>query len=205
MTAWLPEQPWVPKPVGLHPGLLARALPVLVLAALGTEAQARPASTGFYTEAGAGAAGFIGSAARDSKIGPTLMLRLGWEPFSWLALGMHLEGSNHEATVPPPPTGEWFQLYRLQADGRLTARLDTFALFAEGGLGAAYISSNVLQKVGILDPGERTTLSFDAGGGIEYQLQNRHYSFGLAGNWWVLPQFAHVQGAEARLYLRYTY
>ncbi len=168
-------------------------------------AGARPASTGFFSEVGAGAAGFIGGAASDSKIGPTLAMRLGWEPFSWFALGLHLEGQNHEATVPPPPTGEWFQLYRAQADGRLTARTGAFAVFVEGGFGAAYISSNVLQKVGILDPGERVSLSIDAGGGFEYQLQNRHYAFGIAGNWWLLPQFDHVQGAEARLYMRYTY
>src|SRR5436309_1373564 len=110
-----------------------------ILAASGT-AQARPASTGFYTEAGAGAVGFLGAAASDADIGPTMTLRLGWEPFSWFALGVHLEGSNHEATVPPPPTGEWFQLYRAQADGRLTARTGALALFVEGGFGAALIS-----------------------------------------------------------------
>jgi hypothetical protein len=168
-------------------------------------AHARPASTGFYTEAGAGAEGFIGSAASDAKIGPALSLRVGWEPFSWLALGVHLDGGNHEATVPPPPTGEWFQLYRAQADGRLTARLDTVAIFVEGGFGAALVSSNILQKAGLLDPGESATISFDAGGGFEYQLQNRHYAFGLAASWWALPQFANAQGVEGRVYIRYTY
>jgi hypothetical protein len=184
---------------------LASLCGAAALAITAAPAAARPASTGFFTEAGAGAEGFIGAAASDSKIGPTMMVRIGWEPFSWFAVGLHLEGSNHEATVPPPPTGEWFQLYRAQADGRITARLDYFAVFAEGGFGAALISSNVLQKVGILDPGEKATVSIDAGGGFEYQLQNRHYAFGLAGNWWLLPQFNHVQGAEARLYIRYTY
>jgi hypothetical protein len=184
---------------------LALAAAASALLATGAAAHARPASTGFYSEAGAGAEGFIGSAAQDSKIGPTMALRIGYEPFSWFALGLHLEGSNHEATVPPPPTGEWFQLYRASADGRLTARLDRIALFVEGGAGVAYISSNVLQKVAILDPGERLTIAFDAGGGFEYQLQNRHYAFGLGANWWLLPQFASAQGAEGRLYLRYTY
>jgi hypothetical protein len=188
-------------------GAMKRASFALVAAVVcvATRADARPASSGFFSEAGAGAAGFIGAAAPDSKIGPTLAVRIGWEPFSWFALGLHLEGSNHEATVPPPPTGEWFQLYRAQADGRLTARLDRVAIFAEGGAGLAYISSNVLQKVGILDPGERTTIAFDAGGGFEYQLQNRHYAFGLAANWYLLPQFSAAQGVEGRVYLRYTY
>jgi hypothetical protein len=177
----------------------------LISCALAAPASARPASTGFYTEAGMGAESFIGSAAADAAVGPTLTMRVGWEPFSWLALGVHAEGSNHEATVPPPPTGEWFQLYRASADGRLTARLDTFALFAEGGFGVALMSSNVLEKVALLKPGQSASVSIDAGGGIEYQLQNRHYAFGLAGNWWLTPSFDHLQGAEGRLYLRYTY
>ena len=184
---------------------LSLAACLALAAAAAPPAGARPASTGFFSEAGAGAAGFIGAAASDAKIGPTMALRIGYEPLSWFALGLHLEGTSQEATVPPPPTGEWFQLYRAEADGRLTARVGAFAMFAEGGAGVGYISSNVLQQVGILDPGEHVTLSLDAGGGLEYQLQNRHYAFGLAGNWWLLPQFDHVQGAEARLYLRYTY
>jgi hypothetical protein len=186
-----------------RPGAAATALALAV--ATGGAAGARPASSGFYTEAGAGAEGFVGAAAADSQIGPTLALRLGWEPFAWFALGLHLEGSSHEATVPPPPTGEWFQIYRGQLDGRLTARTGAYALFAEGGVGAALISSNVLDKVGITEPGQRATLSLDAGCGVEYQLENRHYAFGVAADWWLLPQFDHAQGASGRLYLRYTY
>lgn len=168
-------------------------------------AHARPASSGFFAEFGAGAAAFIGTTASDAAIGPTLATRIGYEPFSWLALGFHLEGQNHEETVPAPPSGEWFQLYRGSLDARLTARIGGFAMFAEGGAGAAYISSNVLQKVGVLDPGERLSMVLDAGAGFEYQLQNRHYAFGLAGDWWLFPQYASTQGAGGRLYLRYTY
>jgi hypothetical protein len=185
--------------------LVGAALGLASLLAAGAPAAARPASTGFYTEIGAGAEGFIGSAAGDAAIGPTMALRIGWEPFSWLALGIHLEGSNHEATVPPPPVGQWFQLYRAGADGRLTARFDSLALFAEGGFGGALISSNILEQVGITSAGQHAGVSIDAGAGLEYQLQNRHYAFGFAGNWWLLPNFDHTQGAEARLYMRYTY
>lgn len=178
--------------------IAASALPTRV-------AHARPASTGFFAEIGAGAAGFIGGATHDAAIGPTMAARIGYEPFSWLAVGVHLEGQNHEATVPAPPVGEWFQLYRGGVDARLTARVGGFAMFVEGGAGGAYISSNVLQKVGILDPGERVSLVVDGGAGLEYQLQNRHYAFGLAGDWWMFPQYASTQGAGGRLYLRYTY
>lgn len=168
-------------------------------------ARARPASTGWFVEGGLGAVAFLPKASKDAQPGPSLDLRIGRDLFTWLSVGITLAASSHEATTPPPPTGEWFQLYRAQADARLTARLNYLAVFVEGGAGAALISSNVLEKVGILDPGEKVGIAIDAGGGFEYQLQNRHYAFGLAGNWWVLPTFDHVQGAEARLYIRYTY
>ena len=42
--------------------------------------------------------------------GPGLDVRLGRDLFSWLSLGISLAASSHEATVPAPPEGEWFQL-----------------------------------------------------------------------------------------------
>ena len=170
-----------------------------------TVAEARPASTGFYSEAGLGATGFLGAARNASEIGPALDLRIGYDLWSWLSLGVHLEASSHEATVPPPPEGEYYQLYRGFADGRLGFRVGAIAVFAEGGAGAAYVSSNILQRAQILDPAERFTLAFTAGGGAEYQLQNRHYAFGIGGAWWLMPEFDAMQGIDARLYLRYTY
>jgi hypothetical protein len=181
------------------------ALAAAVIAAVPSVAAARPSSTGFYSEAGLGATAMIGRTADDSAIGPALDLRLGYDLWSWLSVGVHVEASSHEATVPPPPEGEYYQLYRAFADGRLGFRLDAIALFVEGGAGAAYISSNVLQSAGILEPAERFTLAFTGGGGMEYQLQNRHYAFGLAGAWWVMPAFDAMQGIDARFYLRYTY
>jgi opacity protein-like surface antigen len=165
----------------------------------------RLAAKGFYSEAGLGAAGYIGSARPYSAIGPSLALRIGYDLFSWFSFGVQLAASTHEATVPPPPDKEWYQLYRGFADGRLGGRVGRIAFFVEGGVGGAYISSNVLQKVGVLEPGERFSIAFTAGGGVEYQLENRHYAFGLAGDWWLLPQFDAAQGVEGRLYLRYTY
>ncbi len=184
--------------------ILAASL-VCGVCATGSVAEARPASRGVFTEAGVGATGFLGDAQSYSAVGPNLGVRAGYDLFSWLAVGVHLIASSHEATVPPPPEGEWYQLYRAHADGRLGFRVDEIGFFAEGGLGGAYISSNVLGKVGITDPGERFSVAFDAGGGIEYQIENRHYAFGLAVDWWLIPQFAALTGIEGRLYLRYTY
>jgi hypothetical protein len=178
---------------------------VLAIAGLATNrAEARPASKGIFTEAGLGATVFIRKRA-SAGIGPTLTLRAGYDLFSWFSVALHAGASSHEATVPPPPEGEWFQLYRGGGDARLGFRVKSVAAFAEGGIGAAYISSNVLQQVGLTDPGEHFSVMFHAGGGIEYQILNRHYGFGLAGDWQLMPQLDAQTNLELRAYLRYTY
>jgi hypothetical protein len=183
--------------------LVVPAVGALILPA--PAAHARPASTGWYTEGGLGVVAFLPGASDDAAIGPALNLRIGRDLFSWLSFGISLAASSHEATVPAPPDGEWFQLYRGAGDLRLGGRFDRIALFIEGGAGLAMISSNVLGKVMITDPGENFTIAFHAGAGVEYQLENRHYAFGLAGNAFLLPQFDALRAIDARLYLRYTY
>ena len=175
------------------------------LAALCGAAEARPASTGWFAEGGLGAVVFLPKASNDAKLGPSLDVRIGRDLFSWLSIGINLAASSHEATVPPPPEGEWFQLYRGGGDARIGGRFDRLALFVEGGAGVAMISSNVLGKVMITDPGERFSIAFQAGAGIEYQLENRHYAVGLAADGFLLPQFAAIRAIDSRLYLRYTY
>src|SRR5690606_18217703 len=93
---------------------------VLLLACLATlavsegTAAARPASTGFFAEGGLGGLAFIPK--RNAALGPSMNLRVGRDLFSWLSLGLVVGASSHEATVPPPPEDEWFQLYRGGAD-----------------------------------------------------------------------------------------
>jgi hypothetical protein len=191
--------------MGRYLVLLAAFAAAPALAGVGDARADRPAAKGFFAEAGGGATGHLGTARNYSKIGPTVGLRLGYDLFSWFSVGIAAGAASHEATPPPPPEGEWYQLYQARADGRLTLRFDSVAVFAEGGAGAAYISSNVLGKVGIVDPGEKFSIAFAGGGGLEYQVQNRHYAFGLAGTYWMLPQFDALQGVEGRVFLRYTY
>ncbi len=175
-----------------------------MVAAIGT-ADARPASTGWYAEGGLGAVSYLPSAAQYAAVGPAMELRVGRDLFSWFSVGIDLAASSHEATVPAPPSGEWFQLYRGGADVRIGGRFDRIAVFLEGGAGAAMISSNVLGKVMITDPDEHFSLALTAGGGLEYQLENRHYAFGLGVDAFLLPQFAAIKALDSHLYLRYTY
>lgn len=176
-----------------------------VVCAASATADARPASSGWYAEGGLGAVAFLPGAADDAKVGPAIDMRVGRDLFSWLSFGVQLAASSHEATVPAPPEGEWFQLYRGAADLRLGGRVGRVAVFVEGGLGLAMLSSNILDKVMITEPGEQLSIAFAAGGGLEYQLENRHYAVGIAVDAFLLPQFDAVRAIDSRLYLRYTY
>ncbi|HUH04049.1 MAG TPA: hypothetical protein VML75_18760 [Kofleriaceae bacterium] len=73
-------------------------------------AAAGPASSGIYTEAGIGATAFLGPNATYAAAGPSFDMRAGYDLFSWFSVGLRLSGSSHEATVPAPPEGEYFQI-----------------------------------------------------------------------------------------------
>ena len=177
-----------------------------VCVALATaSADARPASTGWYAEGGLGAVAFLPKHADDAALGPAIGMRIGRDLFSWLSIGISVAASSHEATIPPPPKGEWFQLYRGGGDIRIGGRLDHIALFVEGGVGLGIISSNVLGKVMVTDPGENISPAISGGAGLEYQLENRHYALGLGIDAFLLPKFDAVTALDSRVYLRYTY
>lgn len=180
---------------------------MLAAALLSSSAHAenRPASSGVFAEGALGGAGFIGSAKSAAEVGPAIGARVGYDLFSWLSIGAHLTASTHEATVPPPPEGEYFQMYTAIGEGRLGFRVRRIAVFAQGGAGFAMISSNVLSKVGITEPGESVSFAITAGGGFEYQLANRHYAFGIAGEWASFAQFENTQSVTVNTFLRYTY
>lgn len=177
----------------------------LLAASQPAAAEPRHASVGFFSEAAAGVAFFLQDAGSYSEIGPAIDIRVGYDVFPWLSVGGHLGASIHEATVPPPPEGEYYQLYHGSVDIRLGHLFGRIGAFVDGRVGGSMISSNVLEKVAILEPGQRFSLSFAAGAGVEYQLENRHYAFGLAGQWMAMPDFDGTQGVTTRLYLRYTY
>lgn len=182
-------------------------LAIVLVMAVPTTALAEPrlASKGPYAEASLGATAFVGQTSEFSRPGPAFALRGGIDLFSWLSVGARIELHSHRAVVPPPPDGEYFQVYHGAGDARLSIPVGALSIFADGGVGLAMMSTNVLAKVDVLDPGERFSPVFSAGGGVEYQLLNRHYAFGLAGHWHLYPAFDAAQAAGGRAYLRYTY
>jgi hypothetical protein len=120
-----------------------------------------------------------------------------------VALGLRVAASVHEATVPPPPEGELFQLYHLGTDVRFQARLGRIGLFAEAGAGVAIVSTNVLDAVGVTSPARHLGPYVAAGGGLEYRTKNPRFAFGLGGDFTLYPDFDATQAVSARIYLRY--
>ncbi|MFT3700512.1 MAG: hypothetical protein QM831_45630 [Kofleriaceae bacterium] len=169
------------------------------------ETPPRTASTGFFAEGGLGAVTYLPHTSKDANTGPELSLRIGRDVFSWFSIGLYAAASTHQAIVPTPENGDHFQLYRGGADGRLGGRIERIALFVEGGAGVAIISSNILESVMITDPGEKYSITFHGGAGLEYQLENRHFAVGLGVDAFLIPQFSNVKAIDSRFYLRYTY
>lgn len=188
----------------MHRSVLLAASAAALMAGAGP-ALARPASTGPYAEASLGGVRFIGTESNDAATGLASGIRFGLDLFSWFSVGARVGLSTHEATVPAPPVGEYFQVYHAAAEARLALRLEWLELFVDGSVGGAMMSTNILEKVDVLDPGEKYASYVSAGGGLEYQLQNRHYAFGLGGEWAMMPGFARAQTVGGRAYLRYTY
>jgi hypothetical protein len=156
------------------------------------------------SEADLGALVFLGGAGDNAAPGPTLGARLGYAPTSWLSLGFVASGSTHEATVPPPPSGELFQLYLLGADVRFSVRAGRIGLFLEGSGGVAIFSTNVLDSVGVTEPGRSLGAYLAGGGGLQYHIANPRFAFGLAGDYTVLPDLGFVSAVAVRVYLRYS-
>lgn len=173
--------------------------------ASGTAHADRIAATGFFAEGGLGAVFFLPHTSRYADVGPSFDLRIGRDLFPWLSVGVMVAASTHEATVPPPPVDQYFQLYRGGGDVRINGRFDRVSIFAEGGVGGSLLSNNILQQVGISRIGKLYSLTLSAGAGLEYQLENRHYAFGLALDGFLEPEFASMKALASRFYLRYTY
>lgn len=165
---------------------------------------AAPAQAGLYSEADVGAMIFLGSAADNAAPGPSLGARIGWQPARWIGLGALISASIHEATVPPPPEDEFFQLYHMGMDLRFRLRLGRIGLFAEGSGGVAVISTNVLDAPGVTSPTRHLSPYLLGGGGFEYHTQNPRFGVGIASDVAVYTDFTSMQTLGVRLYLRYT-
>jgi len=158
---------------------------------------------GLFTEGEFGTVRFFGRAGGEISQGFAVGARLGYDIFRFFAIQAHLLGSTHQTQGDTPTAGQLMQVYQGTVEGKLTLRLVQWSFFAEGGLGAARMSSNLLYARGLAK--YRTGFTFGGGGGIDYHFLSRHFSIGLRGGFYVLSDVTGSRDASSTMYLRYTF
>ena len=159
---------------------------------------------GLFTEGEFGVLWFTGRASDEVAPGFAVGARMGYDLFRFFAVQLHLLGSTHQTQGDTPTAGQLLQTYQGTVEGKLTLRLVQWSFFAEGGLGAARMSSNLLYVRGISEK-YRTGFTVGGGAGIDYHMLSRHFSFGVRANYYVLRELTSSQDLITTMYFRYTF
>jgi len=184
-----------------------RSFPLLcagIAASIGIGLPATARAVDLYSQADLGVTQFIGAGKDAAELGPAFGGRLGLGIFPWLTVGAHASGSTHRSSIDGPTEGEYFQIYNLGADLRARLSAGKIGFYVEGGAGWAWISTNILDSVGITQPEQHNGGYLAAGGGLEYATENPRYAFGLGGDFTKYLQFGDLQSLSVNVYLRYT-
>jgi len=158
---------------------------------------------GLYTEGEFGGLWFNGPAGADIGVGFAVGARVGYDIFRFFAIQAHVVGSTHQTQGDTPVAGQLLQMYQATVEGKLTLRLVQWSFFAEGGLGLARMSSNLLSALGIAR--YRTGFTAGGGGGVDYHFLSRHFSVGLRGGYYLLRDVSNSRDGMVTTYLRYTF
>jgi len=158
---------------------------------------------GLYTEGEFGALWFNGRASAEISPGFAVGARVGYDIFRFFALQVHLMGSTHQSQGDTPIAGQLLQMYQGLIEGKLTLRLVQWSFFAEGGFGAARMSSNLLAARQLAR--YRTGFTAGGGAGLDYHFLSRHFSVGVRGGYYVLSDVSGSRDGNVTMYLRYTF
>ena len=158
---------------------------------------------GLYSEGEAGMLWFFGKAGYEVMPGFAIGARFGYDVFRFFALQAHFLGSTHETRGDSVVSGQLLQSYQATVEGKLTYRFTQLSIFAEGGLGAARMSSNLFYALGYAR--YRTGFTAGGGAGVDWHSLSRHFSVGLRGDYYWLRDVSGSQDLIATAYLRYTF
>lgn len=141
-----------------------------------------PRHRGISLESSLGALGFLGAAGEVSPLSPWLGVRLGLEPWRWLAVFATADvtfSSTSLASPPPPPRS--YRLYAFGAGLRVTPWSgERFGVFAEGDAGLCWVDSDILEVYGF--PSSTSLEPFvDGRLGVAWYPVNPHVSLTLSG------------------------
>jgi opacity protein-like surface antigen len=174
---------------------------------------------GLYTEGELGGVAFFGKAGARIAPGFAVGARLGYDLTGWLAVQVHALGSTHETTVAGfPQDGQLLQLYQGTVEAKATLRFGQTSIFADGGLGAARLSSNILSTIPVAPAAVcpdatagqclthfRTGFTAGGGAGFDYHSLSRHFSVGLHAGFYWLRDISESEDLIVTSYLRYTF
>jgi hypothetical protein len=158
---------------------------------------------GLYTEGEFGGLKFLGRAGDELSLGFAVGARIGFDLARFFSVQVHLMGSTHQSQGDTPIAGQLLQMYQGTVEGKLTLRWVQWSLFAEGGIGLARMSSNLLHARMLAT--YRTGLTTGGGGGLDYHFLSRHFSVGLRGAYYILGDVVASQNVSTTIYLRYTF
>ena len=158
---------------------------------------------GLYSEGEAGMLWFFGKAGYEVMPGFAIGARFGYDVFRFFALQAHFLGSTHDTRGDSVVSGQLLQSYQATVEGKLTYRFTQLSIFAEGGLGAARMSSNLFYALGYAR--YRTGFTAGGGAGVDWHSLSRHFSVGLRGDYYWLRDVTGSQDLIATAYLRYTF
>jgi len=158
---------------------------------------------GLYTEGEFGGLKFLGRAGDELGLGFAVGARIGYDLTRFISVGADALNKKHQSQGDTPIAGQLLQMYQGTLEAKLTLRWVQWSLFAEGGFGAARMSTNLLYARGLAR--YRTGLTTGGGGGLDYHFLSRHFSVGLRGAYYVLGDVTASQNVTTTIYLRYTF
>lgn len=159
---------------------------------------------GFFVQAGLGSFVVIGN-ADVVRPGIAFDARVGYDVFRLLALQLHGVGSTHRTDFGSgPQTGQLLQIYQTTAELRLTVPIRQVSIFAYGGAGFAFFSTNILGTTGLTNKDQTSSPMFNGGLGIDYHLLSRHFSFGIEAAFAKVQELRTTGGILSSVYARYA-
>jgi hypothetical protein len=161
---------------------------------------------GWFVQAEIGSFIPLGAARKAVDAGPGFGVRAGWEFARWVALQARAAGSTHGIEIAgQPEVGQLFQVLTVAGELRLAVPLGAWAITAQGGVGRARFSSNILGTAGLTDPGVRFSLVWGGSLAVDYHSRSRHFSGGLVAGLDKLQRVNAPGLVNVALVLRYTF
>jgi len=141
-----------------------------------------PRDHGFVLEGSVGAFGHLGAMKNVSPTAPWFHVQFGYEPFSWLMVFAESDVVfANTSYASPPPEPRSYTMYGFGAGARLTMKpTDRFGVYAQGSLGLAEVSDDVLALYGYRDA-HAFNPYFGASVGLEWYQMSPHYALAIHG------------------------